>query len=74
MEARAKERVWTFHQTSGDFDDRKLVEGITGEKSVYKKRGLQDPEPGAQQEKPKRIRFVLVLYHTFARFSSCIGH
>ena len=30
VEAKAKERVWLPRQTSGDFDDTKLVEGITG--------------------------------------------
>ena len=37
VEAKAKERVWMIHQSSGDFDDRKIVEGITGERSIYKK-------------------------------------
>jgi hypothetical protein len=30
----------------GELDDTRLIEGITGEKSIYKKRGEQDPEPG----------------------------
>lgn len=63
VEAKAKERLWLTHQTTGDFDDRKIVEGITGEKNIFKRRGLQDPTPGAPQEKPKRIRFVLVSMH-----------
>lgn len=70
VEAKSKERVWLSHKTSGDFDDRKLIDGITGEKNVYKKRGEQDPQPGSLQEKPKRIRFVLVKFpRIFCQFS-----
>lgn len=36
LEAKEKERKWTRHQTSGDFDDAKLVECVTGEKNVYR--------------------------------------
>ena len=30
-----------------------------GERSVYKKRGEQDPEVGTPQEKPKRMKLVV---------------
>ena len=29
------------NQTQGELDDMRLIEGITGEKSIYKKRGEQ---------------------------------
>lgn len=44
LQAKGKERQWLHHQTSGELDDIKLVEGLTGERSVYKRRGEQDPE------------------------------
>lgn len=69
VEAKAKERVWMIHQSSGDFDDRKIVEGITGERSIYKKRGEQNPEPGTVQELPKRIRFVMDISGSMYRFN-----
>lgn len=28
VQAKAKERAWTRHQTTGDLDDLKLIEGI----------------------------------------------
>ena len=34
------------NQTQGELDDTRLIEGITGEKTIYKKRGDADPEPG----------------------------
>lgn len=36
LEAKEKERQWARHQTDGDLDDGKLIEGITGERNIYK--------------------------------------
>ena len=60
----------------GELDDTKLIEGITGEKSIYKKRGEQDPEPGAPQEKPKRLRLLVDVSGSMYRFNgkSFIAH
>lgn len=44
MQAKGKERNWVRHQVSGDLDDAKLIEGLTGEKNIYKKRADQEPE------------------------------
>lgn len=44
LQARGKERVWLRNQTSGELDDGKLIEGLTGERAIYKKRGEEDPE------------------------------
>jgi hypothetical protein len=41
---RAKERVWLKNQSSGELDDAKLVDGLAGDRLVYKKRG--SPEGG----------------------------
>ena len=53
----------------GELDDTRLIEGITGEKSIYKKRGEQEPEPGAPQEKPKRLRLVVDVSGSMYRFN-----
>ena len=47
------------NQTSGELDDNRLIDGLTGERSIYKKRGEQDPEVGTPQEKPKRLKLVV---------------
>ena len=44
LQAKGKERHWLRHQTSGDLDDAKLIDGLTGEKTIYKKRADQEPE------------------------------
>ncbi len=36
LQAKGKERQWMRHQTEGELDDAKLIEGLVGEKSVYK--------------------------------------
>ena len=41
LQAKSKERQWLKNQTQGELDDMRLIEGITGEKSIYKKRGEQ---------------------------------
>jgi hypothetical protein len=58
LEAKEDERVWLRHQTEGDLDDSKLIEGITGEHTIYKRRGVADALPGGPQKHPKRIKFV----------------
>ena len=47
MQAKGKEREWLRHQTHGDLDEMKLIEGITGEKAIYRRRGEKDPEVSA---------------------------
>ena len=71
LEAKAEERTWLRHQTDGDLDDNKLVESITGEHTVYKRRGVQDPMPGGPQQHPKRVRFVVDVSGSMYRFN---GH
>ncbi|KAJ3386110.1 von Willebrand factor A domain-containing protein 8, partial [Entophlyctis sp. JEL0112] len=65
-EAKRKERVWLRNQTSGDVDDTKLVEGITGERAVYKRRGEDD---SVFQQKPKKLFISFDLSASMARFN-----
>lgn len=43
-QAKGKERQWMKHQMYGDLDEAKLIEGLTGEKGIYKRRGDKEPE------------------------------
>eukprot|EP00729_Bicosta_minor_P004263 gene4263-23013_t len=58
-EAKEQERVWLKGQTIGDLDDSRLVDGATGDRNVYKRRGKDDRMFGKIQQKPKRISFVV---------------
>uniref|UniRef100_A0A7E4ZTR3 von Willebrand factor A domain-containing protein 8 n=1 Tax=Panagrellus redivivus TaxID=6233 RepID=A0A7E4ZTR3_PANRE len=71
LEAREQERQWMKHQTSGDLDDGKLIEGMTGEKAIFRRRMDQPPEPGTTQTKPKRLRLVFDVSGSMYRFN---GH
>lgn len=44
FQAKSKERQWLRHQTYGDLDEAKLIEGLAGEKGIYKRRGEKEPE------------------------------
>ncbi|SCZ96734.1 BZ3500_MvSof-1268-A1-R1_Chr4-1g06667 [Microbotryum saponariae] len=58
LEANEEERVWLKRQTDGELDESRLSEALTQESTVYKRRGMEKPELGRPQLKPKRIRFV----------------
>lgn len=68
LAAREEERVWLKRQTDGELDDSRLTEGLTGEATVYKRRGMEKPELGRPQIKPKRIRFIFDLSASMYRF------
>ncbi|CAB4069483.1 von Willebrand factor A domain-containing protein 8 [Lepeophtheirus salmonis] len=71
LQAKALDRQWLKHQTSGELDDTRLIEGIAGEKNVYKKRADLNPEPGSVQEKPKKLRLLVDVSGSMYRFN---GH
>ncbi|KAK7090090.1 von Willebrand factor A domain-containing protein 8-like [Littorina saxatilis] len=71
LQAKGKERQWLKNQAYGDLDDAKLIEGLTGEKAIYKRRGEREPELGSPQELPKRVRLVVDVSGSMYRFN---GH
>ena len=50
VKARAKERTWLKHQSSGDLDDAKLIDGVVGERLIFKRRGVTPPPPMSGHE------------------------
>ena len=46
LEAKEKERVWVKNQNQGELDDNKLVDGFTGERNIYKRRGHRSERRG----------------------------
>ncbi|KAL4703226.1 hypothetical protein ACJJTC_012985 [Scirpophaga incertulas] len=73
LQAKKKERQWSRHQTSGELDDGKIIEGLTGERAIYRRRTSQEPPPGAPPEAPKRLRLVLDVSGSMYRFNSYDG-
>ncbi|XP_011863838.1 PREDICTED: von Willebrand factor A domain-containing protein 8 [Vollenhovia emeryi] len=73
LQAKSKERQWCRHQTSGELDDTKLIEGLTGEKTIYRRRAEKEPEIGAPQLKPKRLKLVADVSGSMYRFNGYDG-
>ncbi|KAK7080894.1 von Willebrand factor A domain-containing protein 8 [Halocaridina rubra] len=71
LQARGKERQWMRHRTSGELDDTKLIEGLAGERTIFRQRREEEPEIGAPQTKPKRLRLVVDVSGSMYRFN---GH
>ena len=73
LQAKSKERQWCRHQTSGELDDTKLIEGLTGEKTIYRRRAEKEPDPGAPLTKPKRLKLVVDVSGSMYRFNGYDG-
>lgn len=73
LQAKNKERHWSRHQTAGELDDVKLIDGILGEKTIFRRRAEQDPELGTPQTKPKILRLVVDVSGSMYRFNSYDG-
>jgi len=58
--AREKERIWQKQQTHGEIDDSLIVDGVAGEKAIYRRRAsVHANSAGNQARLPKRVKFVL---------------
>jgi MoxR-like ATPase len=61
------EKGWIRKQSHGEIDEMRLVDGVTGDKYIYKRRGyLQESGP---TPKPKRLRFVVDVSGSMYRFN-----
>jgi len=69
QEAKDREREWIGHQATGELDDNRLVDGVTGEKLIYRRRMEPDVPVGHQQRKPKRLSFVMDVSASMYRFN-----
>ncbi|XP_075447188.1 von Willebrand factor A domain-containing protein 8 isoform X2 [Ascaphus truei] len=73
LQAKGKERQWLKHQAIGELDDTKIIDGLAGEKAIYKRRGEIEPELGSPQQKPKRLRLVVDVSGSMYRFNGVDG-
>jgi hypothetical protein len=65
LAAKEEERVWVKRQTDGELDDSRLTEGLTGEATVYKRRGMEKPELGRPQIKCVFFSSSVYIYSSF---------
>uniref|UniRef100_A0A3Q4HWX0 von Willebrand factor A domain-containing protein 8 n=1 Tax=Neolamprologus brichardi TaxID=32507 RepID=A0A3Q4HWX0_NEOBR len=73
LQAKGKERQWLKNQALGELDDTKIIDGLTGEKAIYKRRGELEPELGSPQQKPKRLRVLADVSGSMYRFNGVDG-
>uniref|UniRef100_A0A8C4IV27 von Willebrand factor A domain-containing protein 8 n=1 Tax=Dicentrarchus labrax TaxID=13489 RepID=A0A8C4IV27_DICLA len=73
LQAKGKERQWLKNQALGELDDAKIIDGLTGEKAIYKRRGELEPELGSPQQKPKRLRVLADVSGSMYRFNGVDG-
>ncbi|XP_062313090.1 von Willebrand factor A domain-containing protein 8 [Osmerus eperlanus] len=73
LQAKGKERQWLKNQALGELDDAKIIDGLTGEKAIYKRRGELDPELGSPQQKAKRLRVLADVSGSMYRFNGVDG-
>jgi len=67
-ESKQKKRGWLNRQSHGELDDSMLIDGATGEKYIYKRRGAVAYQ-GINRDKPKRLRFVMDCSGSMYRFN-----
>ncbi|XP_050294276.1 LOW QUALITY PROTEIN: von Willebrand factor A domain-containing protein 8 [Anthonomus grandis grandis] len=73
LQAKNKERNWYRHQTTGELDDVKLIDGLLGEKTIFRRRAEQEPEIGTPQLKPKYFRILADVSGSMYRFNGYDG-
>lgn len=69
LDWRRMERTWVKNKAYGELDDAKLIDGLTGEKLVFKTR----EEQPVDSRMPKRILFLMDLSGSMYRFNGQDG-
>lgn len=54
-------------------DDTKLIEGLTGERTIYRRRAEKEPELGTPLTKPKRLKLVVDVSGSMYRLNGYDG-
>ena len=67
VSTKSNEKGWIKRQSHGEIDDTRLIDGVTGDKYIYKRRGSIEDGPS---QTPKRLRFVMDVSGSMYRFNS----
>ncbi|XP_032588947.1 von Willebrand factor A domain-containing protein 8 isoform X2 [Drosophila mojavensis] len=73
MQTKDNERQWQKYQCHGDVDDTRLIEGIAGEKNIYRRRIDANPWSNNIHEKPNRLKLVVDVSGSMYRFNGYDG-
>jgi von Willebrand factor A domain-containing protein 8 len=69
LRSKEKERIWIKNKSYGEIDDNKIVEGITGEKLIYQKRGEGEIYDSFMHKKKKLLHFCMDVSSSMYRFN-----
>jgi hypothetical protein len=67
VDMKQSEKTWLRRQSHGEIDDGRLIEGVTGDKYIYKRRGTSD-DAGLLLT-PKKFSFVVDVSGSMYRFN-----
>jgi len=70
VEGKKSEKTWIRRQSHGELDDTQLVDGVAGERYIFKRRGVEEDATSPLHEKPKRLQFVVDASASMYRFNS----
>jgi len=78
VQDKQRERVWLRNRPEGELDDARLVEGVAGDRLVFKKRGQADLAHSSNQNfednsRKRRICFVMDCSGSMYRFNGLDG-
>ena len=79
---RKRERVWLRNQHHGELDDGKIVDGLAGDRLVFKRRGVLDNsgqrsvsigDAQGHEEARRMVQFVVDVSGSMMRFNGYDG-
>ena len=75
IKRRKQERVWLKRQSTGELDDSRLVDALSGEKDVFKRRGEATEKNVAsfRESEPMSIKLVVDVSASMYRFNGYDG-
>ncbi|KAI3640849.1 hypothetical protein MIR68_001727 [Amoeboaphelidium protococcarum] len=68
-ELKTKEKQWQSNQVYGDFDDRKIVDSVVGERNIYKRRFVKENNPFATNLLPKKLIISFDVSASMSRYN-----
>ena len=69
LKKRSEERVWLKNQTAGELDENKVVDALSGERDVFKRRGSPDANNSPLLSEPVTIRLLVDISASMYRFN-----
>mmetsp|Transcript_11171 Transcript_11171/g.23524 ORF Transcript_11171/g.23524 Transcript_11171/m.23524 type:complete len:300 (+) Transcript_11171:361-1260(+) len=73
LKRRSEERVWLKNQSNGELDENKIVDALSGERDVFKRRGNPSTNGNFLHNKPITIKLLVDISASMYRFNSYDG-